>query len=122
MSDKLDLQHVSRATALVLSEARSNLITRGRRDSAGLLVCEPTPACLAAVNSDGKWGFISKNGTFIAEPIYSVVRSYSCARAAFSLSSVHRRLYQRAVADMGRSLFGDCYGFVEMKWGYLDTS
>jgi len=122
VSDKLELQHVSRATALVLSEARSNLITRGRRDSVGLLRCEPAPACLAAVNSDGKWGFISKNGTFIAEPIYSVVRSYSCARAAFSFSSVHRRLYQRAVADMGRSLFGDCYGFVEMKWGYLDTS
>ena len=128
MSDKPELQHIPGAdAALVLSEARSSLIIRGRNDAKSLLAHKPEPVLRARVKSDGKWGLIDKSGRYVVEPFYCVIRDFACGMAAFSDVPVQRskRLYQRAIDDMGgredKPLeYPSGWGYHEAgNWGFL---
>jgi hypothetical protein len=73
MSEKHDLLILpnQRDSSMVLSETRSSLAARGRKDAADLKVAYKELLCLAAVKLDGKWGFIDKAGKFVIEPLYA---------------------------------------------------
>lgn len=104
MDDKSELQHLHRAdTSLVISEARSSLIVRGSIDAKFLLARKPELVLRARVKLNGKWGLIDKTGRFVVDPFCCFIRDFSSGMAAFSDVPVRRsrRLYQRAIRDMG---------------------
>lgn len=107
MADKSGLLRIPQAdTCLTLSETRSNLITRGRKDAAGLLVRNAKSNYLAVANLDGKCGFIDKYGRFVINPVHHCAHSFSYGRARFSASPVSR----------------ETDTFLEGTYGYLDPS
>jgi WG repeat protein len=93
MSEKHDLLILpnQRDSSMVLSETRSSLAARGRKDAADLKVAYKESLCLAAVKLDGKWGFIQKDSSFAVEPAYAWVSPYSNGLAWYSFSGQTER-------------------------------
>jgi hypothetical protein len=101
---------------MVLSETRSSLAARGRKDAADLKVAYKELLCLAAVKLDGKWGFIDKAGKFVIEPLYGYVGKFCEGRVSFTKGSLS---FKTVPYSHGPGL---CSGFYSnCLWGYLDT-
>jgi hypothetical protein len=102
MADNHDLLILPKQgdSQIALSEPRSNLAARGRKDASEILKIDIGERCFAGVRINEKWGFIRKDGTFIVEPKYGTVDYFSSKLAAFSYSTNRN----------------------EARWGYLDIS
>jgi hypothetical protein len=131
MGEKSELQHIPRAVdALVLSEARSSLIARGRSNAKSLLARKPEPLLRARVKLNGKWGLIDKTGRLVVEPFCCEICDFSCGMAAFSDVPVqrNRKLYQRPIEDFyGRQdkqleYSSDYCGYCLGNWGFVDVN
>ena len=91
-------------SSIVVSEPRSILAARGRRDASSLSVRKKDPLCLASVKLNGKWGFIDKAGQFVIAPLYGYVGDFCEGRVSFTFD------------PFSRGFNSNC------RWGYLDTA
>jgi hypothetical protein len=77
MSEKHDLLILPNQgdSSIVLSETRSSLAARGRKDATRLVALRKALICLAAVQTrsgagEGNWGFIDRSGIFAIPPVF----------------------------------------------------
>lgn len=106
MEEKLDLLILPDQgdSSIVVSEPRSILAARGRKDASNLSIRKKDPLCLASVKLNGKWGFIDKAGQFVIEPLYGYVGDFCEGRVSFTFD------------PFSRGFNSNC------RWGYLDTA
>jgi hypothetical protein len=92
MSEKHDLLILPNQgdSSIVVSEPRSILAARGRRDASSLSVRKKDPLCLASVKLNGKWGFIDKAGKFVIAPLYGYVGDFWEGRVSFTFDPFSR--------------------------------
>jgi hypothetical protein len=116
-------------SSIVLSETRSSLAARGRKEAKSLAARRAEVVYRAiVVIRKGEWydqtgkpktpfppkffGVVDRSGEFVVDPIYRAIEPFSGGLAAFSPSDVERRIYAASLDTQFSSDLG--------LWGYLD--